>query len=100
MSESGGGCLLDALDLTRAREGTRRFREPLRDGTHRSNTTISHTGSIYGVGRDFQPFRINYLELVDQIFTSWNPLIRWLRQIDELSRVSAVRDQQRHLRLT
>ena len=39
-------------------------------------------------------------KVVDQNSASWNPLIRWLRQIDELSRVSAVRDQRRHLPLT
>jgi hypothetical protein len=30
-------------------------------------------GSINEVGREFQSFRINGLELVDQIFTSWEP---------------------------
>jgi hypothetical protein len=29
-----------------------------------------------------QPFRINDLELMDQIFSSSNPLIGWLRQLD------------------
>ena len=38
-------------------------------------------GSIYSVGRDFQPFRINGLEMVDQIFPRWNPLTSWLRSI-------------------
>jgi hypothetical protein len=83
MSEFGGGCLLDALDLTRAREGTRRFREPLRDGTHRSNNTHSHTGSIYSVGRNFQPFRINNLEMVAQICPRWNRTTDWLKGLDE-----------------
>lgn len=37
-----------------------------------------------GVGFEIQPFRINGLELVDLIFTSWNPLRSWLRGIDAL----------------
>ena len=39
------------------------------------------TGSIDGVGWRFQPFRINDLEMVAQIFTSWNPLMGWVQQI-------------------
>jgi hypothetical protein len=44
---------------------------------------ISKTGgSINEVGWCFQPFRINDLELVAQIFTSWNPLTSWVRLIE------------------
>jgi hypothetical protein len=39
-------------------------------------------GSIDGLGTRFQMFRINSLEMVAQIFTSSNPLISWLRQIE------------------
>jgi len=42
------------------------------------------SGSINEVGWRFQSFRINDLELVAQIFTSWNPLGCWLRSVDEL----------------
>ena len=43
----------------------------------------SHGGSIYGVGRRFQPFRINDLEMVAQICPRWNPLTSWMRQIED-----------------
>jgi hypothetical protein len=33
---------------------------------------------------DFQPFRINNLEMVDQNSASWNPLLSWLRSVDAL----------------
>jgi hypothetical protein len=46
------------------------------------------SGSINEVGWRFQPFRINDLELVDQIFTSWNPLTSWFRQIDDIRAAS------------
>ena len=32
--------------------------------------------------RQFQSFRINDLEMVDQMFASWNRIASWLRQID------------------
>jgi hypothetical protein len=35
-----------------------------------------------------QPFRINDLELVAQIVTSWNPLISWLRRVEGLKEVA------------
>ena len=40
-------------------------------------------GSIYSVGRDFQPFRINDLELVAQICPRWNRTTDWLKGLDE-----------------
>ena len=40
------------------------------------------SGSINEVGWRFQSFRINDLELVAQIFTSWNPLTSWMRQLE------------------
>ena len=40
--------------------------------------------TLSGVGSRFRIFRINDLEMVDQISTSSNPLLRWLRQIDAL----------------
>jgi hypothetical protein len=39
-------------------------------------------GSINEVGLEFQLFRMNDLEIVAQIFTSWNPLTSWLGQIE------------------
>lgn len=39
-------------------------------------------GSITGVGWQFQPFGINDLEMVSQIFTSWNQMAEWLRRVD------------------
>jgi hypothetical protein len=41
-------------------------------------------GSISEVGWRFQPFRINDLEMVAQIFPRWNPLTSWIRQIVRL----------------
>jgi hypothetical protein len=50
---------------------------------------ISKTGgSINEVGWCFQPFRINDLELVAQIFPSWNPLTSWMRQIEGFQRAA------------
>jgi hypothetical protein len=43
---------------------------------------------MYGVGRDFQPFRFNGLELVAQICPRWNPLTSWMRQIDDFQRAA------------
>jgi hypothetical protein len=43
-------------------------------------------GSTNGVGRRFRPFEINDLEMVNLIFTSSNPLVSWLRQLDGLRR--------------
>jgi hypothetical protein len=40
-------------------------------------------GSIDGVGWRFQSFKINDLEMVDQIFPRWNPLTSWMRQIED-----------------
>jgi hypothetical protein len=45
-------------------------------------------GSIYGVGRGFQAFRINDLEMVAQIFTRWNPLTSWMRRIEGFQRAA------------
>lgn len=39
-------------------------------------------GSTNGVGSDFQPFRINDLEMADQNSASWNRIAGWLRQLD------------------
>jgi hypothetical protein len=39
-------------------------------------------------GADFQLFRINSLEVVDRIFSSWNPLINWLRRIEGLKEIA------------
>jgi hypothetical protein len=58
----------------RTRCGMQRFRTPLHNGRTAAATRHSHRGSIYGVGGRFQPFRINNLELVAQIFPRWNPL--------------------------
>jgi len=46
------------------------------------------SGSIDGVGSDFQPFRINDLELVPHIFPRWNPLTSWMRQIEDFQRAA------------
>jgi hypothetical protein len=40
---------------------------------------LTTSGSIDGVGWGFQPFKINDLELVAQIFTGSNPLMSWLQ---------------------
>ena len=53
------------------------------DGTHRSNNTHGDTGSIYSVGRNLQPFRINKLEMVAQICPRWNRTTDWLKGLDE-----------------
>ena len=45
-------------------------------------------GSIETLGTDFQSFRINDLEMVDQTEASWNPLISWLRWMDSLRQVA------------
>jgi len=39
-------------------------------------------GSIDEVGWRFQPFRINYLEMVDQNSASWNQIGEWLRSLE------------------
>ena len=39
-------------------------------------------GSIYSVGRDFQPFGINDLDMVAQIFPRWNRMADWLREAE------------------
>jgi hypothetical protein len=48
----------------------------------------SHSGSIYGVGAQFQSFRINDLKLVAQICPRWNPLTSWMRQIEDFQRAA------------
>ena len=45
-------------------------------------------GSINEVGRRFQSFRINDLEMVAQIFPRWNPLTSWMRQIEDFQRAA------------
>jgi hypothetical protein len=45
---------------------------------------VEPSGSIDGVGTDFQPFAINDLEMVNQNSASWNPMTSWLRRIDAL----------------
>jgi hypothetical protein len=40
------------------------------------------------VGWRFQPFRINDLEMVAQIFPRWNPLTSWMRQIEGFQRAA------------
>jgi hypothetical protein len=52
------------------------------------NAAIAVGGSTAGVGTSLQPFRINDLELVAQMFTSWNPLTSSLRQIDGFQRAA------------
>jgi hypothetical protein len=42
------------------------------------------SGSIDSVGNDFQPFRINDLELVDLNSVSWNHVATWLHQLAAL----------------
>ena len=50
-----------------------------------------HPSSIYGsikrCGCDFQPFRINNLEMVDQNSASWNQIALWLSRIKTLADV-------------
>jgi hypothetical protein len=41
-------------------------------------------GSNSRFGSCSSPFGINGLEMVDQNRASWNPLLRWLRSVDEL----------------
>lgn len=41
-------------------------------------------GSKNSVGRRFQWFEINELEIVDQTGASWNQIALWLRQLQEL----------------
>ena len=41
-------------------------------------------GSIYIMGRRFQPRRINDLELVDQTGASWNHMALWLIDLEAL----------------
>ena len=48
-------------------------------------TRHSHSGSIYGVGRRFQPCRINNLEMVAQICPRWNRTADWLRAAEQYS---------------
>jgi len=40
------------------------------------------------VGWRFQAFEINGLEMVAQIFTSWNPVMGWMRQIEGFKRAA------------
>jgi hypothetical protein len=40
---------------------------------------------MYGVASDFQPFGINDLEMVDQIFASWNQIVFWVCLVGRLS---------------
>jgi hypothetical protein len=53
-------------------------------GDHCTMGAPTTGGSINEVGWRFQPFRINDLEMVDQMFASWNRIASWLRQIDGL----------------
>ena len=39
-------------------------------------------GSIHGVGRRFQLFRISNLEFVAQIFPRWNMMEHWFKLAD------------------
>ena len=57
------------------------------------------SGSICGVGWRFQSFKINDLELMDQNSASWNPLIRWLRQVEALRGASWARSLWRASRM-
>ena len=43
-------------------------------------------GSINEVGWRFQPFGINDLEMVAQIFTGWNRMTDWLGRVAALQR--------------
>ncbi len=45
-------------------------------------------GSINEVGWRFQSFGINDLEMVDQMFASWNQVACWLRRLEELKRAA------------
>jgi hypothetical protein len=61
-----------------------RFRRQLHNGRTSAATRHRHSGSIYGVGWGFQPFRINDLEMVDQNIASWNRVLSWLGRIEAL----------------
>lgn len=45
-------------------------------------------GSNSGVGGNFQPFRINNLEMVAQISPRWNRVEDWLREAESYSRAT------------
>ena len=57
----------------RASASIQRFKEPLHNGRTAAATRHRQSGSIDGVGRRFQPFRINNLEMVAQIFPQMEP---------------------------
>ena len=59
-------------------QSRQRFRRPLHNGT---STTA---GSINQMAWQFQSFRINDLEIVDQSNASWNQIVSWVSQIDAL----------------
>ena len=50
--------------------------------------SLTTSGSIDGVGWRFQSFKINDLEMVAQIFPTWNPLTSWMRQIEDFQRAA------------
>jgi hypothetical protein len=54
----------------------------------RTTGSPTTTGSISEVGYRFRPFGIKDLELVAQIFTSWNLLTSWMRQIEDFQRAA------------
>jgi hypothetical protein len=47
------------------------------------------SGSIDGVGSDFQPLRINDLEMVDLNCAKSNRLMSWLLEVDQLKHACA-----------
>jgi hypothetical protein len=59
--------------------------------SNRGASVHEHAGVRPPCWCSIQAFKINILEMVDQIFASWNPLTSWLRQIVGLQRAAHVR---------
>ena len=58
-----------------------------RDALQQQHDIGTAVRSTEWVGR-FQPFRINGLEMVDQICPRWNPLTSWMRRIEDFQRAA------------
>ena len=46
--------------------------------------SVASCGSNYEVGYRFRLSRISNLEMVDPRFSSWNPMMKWLRHIEAI----------------
>lgn len=57
-------------------------------GASRERTSVAANAwrFLYSVGERFPWFEINDSEMVDQTVASWNRVVMWLRQLEQLRR--------------